>query len=36
MTNRLLKQTQEQVFCGNYKRTQQEVPTIFLHYLYDI
>jgi len=35
MTNRLLNKLKSIVFCGNYKRTQQEVLNVLLPYLYN-
>jgi len=34
MTNRPLSQLKDEVFHKNHKRTWQEVPDIFLHYIY--
>ena len=36
MTTRPLSKLKSKVSCENYKRTQQEVSAVFLHYLYDI
>ena len=34
ITNRLLNKLKNKVSHGNYKRTQQGIPDVFLHYLY--
>ena len=33
MINNILSSLIEQESCGNYKRTQQKVPNIFLYYI---
>ena len=35
ITTKPLSKLKSKVFCRNYKRTQQEVPAVFLHYLYN-
>jgi len=34
ITNRLLSKLKSEVFCRDYKKTQQEVSNIFLYYLH--